>query len=134
MAGTGGCSSERALPVAQRQPGVYVAQVAVGRGVVGVGANGVFERCACLGQPTVRRVQHRQVVVRFGQFGVGLDQRFVHLARRVDVALAGQHHAQQQAGLRVAGMILQPLLQALLRQRPGLGGDEALDVGVRRGR
>ena len=87
-----------ALGLAQQ----HIGQVFVGQGMLGVGAQGQLKRALGQVDVVVGRLQHAQVVVRFGQLGEVLGQLGVDLHGLFPFALARQKHGLPKAHLRVA--------------------------------
>ncbi len=92
------------------QARIDVAQVLLRRGVAGVGADGHFQRGACLVVLRLARVEHGQVVVGLGQLGVVLGQLDEGGRGVGALAAFGLDHALEKAHLRVARLGRQVLI------------------------
>ena len=92
------------------QFGVDVTQIFVGCRVAGVGAYGHFQRGAGLVKLALAGVQHRQIVVRLGQFGVVLRQAREGADGVSRLAAIALNHAFKKTHLRVFGLGRQVLI------------------------
>ena len=117
--------------------GIDVAQVLVGDRVAGVGAYGHLQLPARVLVAALARVEHRQVVVRLGQFRELLAQCREHVDGLLSAVLLREDDALQEARARIARVLAEVGVQArqgcgdvaLLMQLDGLG----VAVGFGRG-
>ena len=97
------------------QFGVHIAQVFMGGGVTGVGANGHFQRHPRFLELALAGVQHGQVVVRLRQFRVVFCQFDECLSGFAGFTRLSQDHTFEKTHLWIARLAVQILIRLAQR-------------------
>ena len=97
--------------------GVHITEVFVGGGIGRVRADGHLERLARFFVLPLRRVEHREIVVRLGKLGVILGELGEDVDRISRLVLLGEDQALEEPALRVLGLLREILIDTFERLR-----------------